>query len=94
MIGQIVYKLQLDNNREITYPTSVWIPTDNLVEKVIGVPEITAVGIQAPYKTQFQINGNDFVVGRNGIYQISDVSIKSLNFLNADLKNIIIDYQY
>ena len=81
------------NSSNNSYETSKINITQNLVTK-IGSNNFDSIGIQAPPGTIAVINGHNFQIGLNGVYELhdKDILITSLSFLSNDIKNLIIDY--
>ena len=52
----------------------------NIYENLINNQKWDKVGIQAPPGTQFLLNGQKFIIGPSGIYELSDVNITELYF--------------
>ena len=53
----------------------------NIYENLINNQKWDKVGIQAPPGTQFLLNGQEFIIGPSGIYELSDVNIINLKFI-------------
>ena len=74
----------------------------NVLSK-INVPRITKIGIQGPPGLMFILDGEEFRIGRSGIFELynNDVSISSVGFILKDSSFIpdgkdffIMDYKY
>lgn len=114
-IGQIVYNLQdyliyndyISTNKDNLNTTIKSSNTDynekkiNIYENLIPLygTKFTKLGIQAPPKTQFEVDLDKIImVGQTGIYELDNsLSISYLKFVrpsNGDLYNVIIDFIY
>ena len=98
-IGQACYKVFNSSTNSSTYTNpNDWGATDDLFGKLSGVTKFTKVGIQAPPGLVVIINDREFIIGRNGIYELDDkdIVITKLCFKqpsnSEDLRNIIVDY--
>ena len=53
---------------------------------------ISRLGIQAPEKSVFLINGEAIEMGKTGMYEINNVIINSLLFEENSSSDVVIDY--
>lgn len=103
--GQIVHDLvQLDGSRISTRegnPGTTISSTDPSYEtnkiditKNLVTGTFNHVGIQAPEGTVVIINGSNFTIGTNEVFELfdKDIPIQSLTFSSSNIKNLIIDY--
>ena len=58
-----------------------------LKEKYSNFSHIKQLGIQGPSGFIFSMNGEEFYIGKTGIYEVSDVNISNLSFV-VDEKRI------
>lgn len=65
-----------------------------LIQQTTAFPirYIQRIGIQAPEKTKISINNKEIEIGKTGIYEVNNVEITSLKFIQDSSKNVIIDF--
>lgn len=81
----------ISSNTDPSYETNKIDITKNLVTGTFN-----HVGIQAPEGTVVTINGSDFTIGANEVFELfdKDIPVQSLTFGSRNIKNLIIDYTF
>lgn len=80
-IGQIYYQIFDGVEGYISNITEAVFFSGNIVKAYDNATQFTKIGIQAPPGTQVVMNGKTIMVGRTGIYELTDIAIKEMHFI-------------
>lgn len=80
-IGQIYYQIFDGVDGYISNITEDIFFSGNIVKAYDNATQFTKIGIQAPPGTQVVMNGKTIMVGRTGIYELTDIAIKEMHFI-------------
>lgn len=82
-VGQIYYQIFDEGEYNSNIDENIFFGEDgaNIVTAYDNATQFTKIGIQAPPGTQVVMNGKTIMVGRTGIYELTDIAIKKMYFI-------------